>query len=44
MDNSIKTKPVSIKLNDTNYKVLMKYYNNEEVIGERILVVERWYL
>lgn len=40
MDNSIKTKPVSIKFNDTKYKVLMKSYNNEEVIGKHILVVD----
>lgn len=32
--------PVSIKLNDTNYEILMRFYNNEEVIGERILVVD----
>lgn len=32
--------PVSIKLNDTNYEILMKFFNNEEVIGTRILVVD----
>ena len=35
-----KITPVSIKLNDTNYEILMRFYNNEKVIGERILVVD----
>lgn len=32
--------PVSIKLNDTNYEILMRFYNNEKVIGNRVLVVD----
>lgn len=35
-----KITPVSINLDNTKYEILLRFYNNEKVIGERVLVVD----
>ena len=35
-----KITPVSINLGNTKYEILLRFYNNEKVIGERVLVVD----